>query len=82
MSISSCTRSRKLQHEPQFTQDLESGTDTDMEEAAIEGPIIEVPVAPTSEPGPKTPVIEGSSATYTNDVDFIYDRRDGAGVLP
>jgi hypothetical protein len=82
MSISSCTQSRRLLHEPQFTQDPNSGMDTDMEEAAAKGPITEVPVAPTSKPGPKAPMIEGSSATDTNDVDFVYDRIVGAGVLP
>jgi hypothetical protein len=36
--------------------------DTDMEEAVVDGP------------GPEAPMIEGSSATDTNDADFVYDR--------
>jgi hypothetical protein len=46
--------------------------DTNMEEATAEG--IEAPIAPVGEPGPEGPVIEGSSATDTDDADFIYDR--------
>jgi hypothetical protein len=73
-SVSSRTRSRKLQHEPQFTQDPKSGMDTDMEEAVVEGPGLEVPVALASEPGPQALVIEGSSAIEMDDANFVYDR--------
>jgi hypothetical protein len=48
--------------------------DTNMEEVAAKGLVPEVPVAPAGEPSPKAPVIEGSSATDTDDTDFIYDR--------
>jgi hypothetical protein len=53
-SISSRTRSRRPQFEPQqFAQDPESGMDSDMEEAAAEGPGPEVPIAPVGGPGPE-----------------------------
>jgi hypothetical protein len=47
--------------------------DSDMEEAAVEGPDPEVPVAPVGGPSPEAPVIEGSSATDTDDADLVYD---------
>ena len=48
-----------------------------MEEAVAGGAGPEsskAPVAPIGEPGPEAPVIKGSSATNTNDADFVYDR--------
>jgi hypothetical protein len=47
--------------------------DSDMEEAAAEGPNPEVPVAPVGELGHEALVIEGSSATDTDDADLVYD---------
>ena len=63
-SISSRTRSHRLQREPQFAQDPKSGTEIEMEEAAV---------ASVGGPGPEAPAIEGSSATDSNDADFVYD---------
>jgi hypothetical protein len=51
-SISSRTRSRRLQREPQFAQDPESRADTDMEKVVVGGPSpesSEASVAPASE---------------------------------
>jgi hypothetical protein len=73
-SISSRTRSRRLQFEPQqFAQDPESGMDSDMEEAAAEGPGPEVPIAPVGGPVPEAQVADGSSATDSDDADLVYD---------
>jgi hypothetical protein len=73
-SISSRTRSRRLQFESQqFAQDPESGMDSDMEEAATEGPGPEVLVAPVGGPGPEAPVVDSSSATDLDDVNLVYD---------
>jgi hypothetical protein len=73
-SISSRTRSRRLQFEPQqFAQDPESGMDSDKEEAAAEGPNPEVPIAPVDGPGPEALVANGSSAIDSDDVDLVYD---------
>jgi hypothetical protein len=47
--------------------------DTDMEEAATEGPNPEVPVAPTGKPGPEASVVKGSCAIDMDDADFVYD---------
>jgi hypothetical protein len=47
-----------------------------MEEAVVGGPGLEsseAPIAPAGEPGPEAPVIEGNSATDTDDADFVYD---------
>jgi hypothetical protein len=44
-----------------------------MEEAAAEGPSPEVSVAPVGELGHEALVIEGSSATDTDDADLVYD---------
>jgi hypothetical protein len=44
-----------------------------MEEAAAEGHGPEVPIAPIGGPGPKAPVLDGSSATDTDDTDLVYD---------
>ena len=49
----------------------------DMGEAVVSGPGPEssaAPVAPADEPGFEAPMIEGSSATDTDDFDFVYDR--------
>jgi hypothetical protein len=79
-SISSCTRSRRLQREPRFAQDPDSGTDMEMEEAVsalMGGPSLEgseAPVASIGVPGLKALVIEGSSATNIDEIDFLYDR--------
>jgi hypothetical protein len=76
-SISSRTRSRRLQREPQFAQDPESRVDTDIEKVVVSGPSpksSEASVAPASEQGPEAPIIEGSSATDKNGADFVYDR--------
>jgi hypothetical protein len=73
-SISSRTRSRRLQFEPQqFAQDPKSGMDSDMEEAATEGLGPEVPIAPTGGPGPEALVADGSSATDSDDANLVYD---------
>jgi hypothetical protein len=73
-SISSRTRSRRLQFESQqFTQDPESGMDSDMEEAATEGPDPEVPVVPVGGLGPEALVADGSSAIDSDDADLVYD---------
>jgi hypothetical protein len=48
--------------------------DSDMEEVAVEGPGLEVPVAPVGKPSPETLVIEGSNATDQDDADLVYDR--------
>jgi hypothetical protein len=73
-SISSRTRSRRLQFEPQqFTQDPESGMDSDMEEAAAEGPSPEVRIALVGGPGPEAPVADGSNAIDLDDADLVYD---------
>jgi hypothetical protein len=47
--------------------------DSDMEEAVTKEPDPEVPVAPAGGPGLEAPVIDGSSATDTDDTDLIYD---------
>jgi hypothetical protein len=47
--------------------------DSDMEEATVEGPDLEVLVALVGELGPKAPVIEGSSAINTDDAKLVYD---------
>jgi hypothetical protein len=47
--------------------------DTDMEEVAAEELGPEVPVASVGEPSLEDLVIEGSSATNIDDVDFFYD---------
>jgi hypothetical protein len=74
-SISSCARLCRLQFEPsQFAQDSDFGMDLDMEEAAAEGPGLEVPVALVGGPGPEAPMIEGNSATDMDDADLVYDR--------
>jgi hypothetical protein len=44
-----------------------------MEEATAEGPGPEVPVALVGGLGPEALVIDGSSATNTNDTDLVYD---------
>jgi hypothetical protein len=45
-----------------------------MEEAIVEGPSLEVLVAPASKLGLDAPMIEGSNAIDMDDVDFVYDR--------
>jgi hypothetical protein len=47
--------------------------DSDMEEAAVEGPGPEVLVASVGGPGPEAPVADGSNATDTYDADLVYD---------
>jgi hypothetical protein len=58
---------------PQFSQDLDFGMDSDMEEAATKGPGPKVPIAPIGGPGHEAPVIKGSNATDTDDANLIYD---------
>jgi hypothetical protein len=48
--------------------------DSDMEEATVEGPDLEVLVAPVGELGPEALVIEGNSAINTDDAKLVYDR--------
>ena len=78
-SISSHTRSRKLQHEPQFAQDPKSGTEIEMKEAVAAlvsglGPEgLEAVAALAGKPSPKAPIIEGNSTTNLDDADFVYD---------
>jgi hypothetical protein len=73
-SISSRTRSRRLQFESQqFAQGPESGMGSNMEEAAAERPGPEVLVAPVGGPGPEAPVADNSSATDSDDADLVYD---------
>jgi hypothetical protein len=47
--------------------------ESDMEEVAVEGPVPEVPLALVGGLGPEALVIEGSSATYMDDADLVYD---------
>jgi hypothetical protein len=44
-----------------------------MEEAAVEGPDPEVPIAAVDGPGPEALVADGSSATDSDDADLVYD---------
>jgi hypothetical protein len=65
-SILSHTLSHRLQRESQFDQDPESRIDVEAKE---------VTAASVGRLGPEGPIIEGSSATDSDDDDFVYDRE-------
>jgi hypothetical protein len=63
-SISSRTRSSRLQCEAQFAQDPKFEVEVEMEEAAA---------APVGGSGPESPIREDSNATNSDDGDLVYD---------